>query len=199
MIPPALALVLASNNPHKVREISRIVAPMGLVLKTLADFPELAEPPETSDTFEGNALEKANFVFARTGLPTLADDSGLEVDALGGGPGVHSKRFTPEATAEANNRKLLSELQGVEARGARFVCALALVSARGEACIRGTVEGQIAHAPSGDGGFGYDPLFLPIEAPGKSMAELAPQEKDAISHRGRALIALPEMLKELVG
>jgi XTP/dITP diphosphohydrolase len=199
MSPAATAVVLASNNAHKVREISRIVAPLGLVLKTLADFPALAEPPETSDTFEGNALEKANFVFAHTGLPTLADDSGLEVDALGGGPGVHSKRFTPEATAEANNQKLLAELREVEARDARFVCALALVSARGEACVRGTVEGKIARAPRGDGGFGYDPLFLPKDAPGKSMAELAPQEKDAISHRGRALIGLPGMLDDLVG
>jgi XTP/dITP diphosphohydrolase len=136
-------------------------------------------------------------VFNATGLPCVADDSGLEVDALGGRPGVHSKRYTPEATATANNRKLLVELDGVRDRGARFVCALAVVTAEHEQAWRGTVEGQIATAPSGEHGFGYDPLFLPDAAPGKSMAELAPHEKDAISHRGDALKRLPQVLARL--
>ena len=128
----------------------------------------------------------------------MADDSGLEVDALGGAPGVHSKRFTPEATAASNNRALLEALQGVQDRRARFVCALALVSKLGEEVVRGTVEGEIGHAPRGEGGFGYDPLFLPDDAPGRSMAELSPQEKDNISHRGRAVAHLPNLLADLL-
>lgn len=187
-------VVLASNNAHKVEELGRMLAPMGLRLRPMSDFPALPDPPETGATFEENAVQKARFVFERTGLPCLADDSGLEVDALGGRPGVHSKRFTPEATAASNNARLLAEMQGIDDRRARFVCALALVSARGEAVLRGTVEGQIGHAARGVFGFGYDPLFLPDEAPGRSMAELEPAEKDAISHRGRAARRLPELL-----
>ena len=145
----------------------------------------------------GNALQKARFVFHHTGLPTLADDSGLEVDALGGAPGVHSKRFTPEATAKANNEKLLRVLSGEENRTARFVCALALVTARGEQCKRGTVEGTISLEIRGSQGFGYDPLFLPDEAPGRTMAELTAEEKDAVSHRGNALRLLPGMIAAL--
>jgi len=125
-------LVLASNNAHKVIEVQRVLEPLGYRLKPLADFPEIPDPPETGTTFEANALQKARFVFERTGLPTLADDSGLEVDALGGAPGVYSKRYTPEAIAETNNAKLLRELEGVTERSARFVCALALVTQKGE-------------------------------------------------------------------
>ncbi len=190
-------LVLASNNAHKLEEVSRILEPLGIQVRPLAEFPDLPDPPETADTFEGNALEKARFVFERTGLATIADDSGLEVDALNGAPGVYSKRFTPEATAASNNARLLAELEGIPRRTARFVCALALVTNAGECTVRGTVEGEIGHTLKGEGGFGYDPLFLPNEAPGRAMAELTPTQKDEISHRGRALGALPEMLAAL--
>lgn len=189
--------ILASNNAHKIEEIGRVMAAHGVTLRPLRDFPEVIDPPEDQDTFEGNALQKARFVFNATGLPCVADDSGLEVDALGGRPGVHSKRYTPEATAAANNRKLLVELDGVPDRRARFVCALAVVTAEHEQAWRGTVEGRIGTAPAGDHGFGYDPLFRPDATPGRSMAELAPHEKDAISHRGDALKRLPQVLADL--
>ncbi len=191
-------LVLASNNAHKLEEIGRMLASSGVELLPLSAFPELPEPPETAPDFEGNALQKARFVFERTGLPALADDSGLEVDALGGAPGVYSKRWTPEVSAEANNAKLRREMSGVHERSARFVCALALVSERGERAWRGTVEGQIAQEQRGEQGFGYDPMFLPERAPGKTMAQLSPAEKDAISHRGQALETLPAAIEALL-
>lgn len=191
-------VVLASNNAHKLVEFARILEPMGLRMRPLSDFPELPEPPETAETFEGNALQKARFVFERTGLPCVSDDSGLEVDALGGAPGVRSKRFTPEATAESNNRELLRRMGGEPDRGARFVCALAVVTERGEQVWRGHVEGRIAEAPRGAGGFGYDPIFLPEDTPGRTMAELSGAEKDAISHRGRAAQRLPGALGALL-
>jgi len=189
-------LVLASNNAHKIIEIERVLGPLGFTLRPLRDFPEIPDPPETGQTFEDNALQKAAFVFQHTGLLTLADDSGLEVDALDGAPGVYSKRYTPEAIAETNNAKLLKELDGIQHRQARFVCALALVGTGQQAVWRGCVEGQIATIPRGEKGFGYDPLFLPDERPGHSMAELSGAEKDAISHRGKALISLPTELKK---
>ena len=193
-----MKVVLASNNAHKLEEIGRILTGRGLELVPLSAFPAIPDPPEDQETFEGNALQKARFVFERSGLPALADDSGLEVDALDGGPGVHSKRFTAEAIAPTNNAKLLRVLDGVEVRTARFVCALALVTSSGEDTVRGTVEGCIGHAPRGDKGFGYDPLFLPNATPGRTMAELANAEKDAISHRGDALSRLPPLLDRLL-
>ena len=189
--------VLASNNAHKVEEIARILAPQGISLRPLRDFPDVVDPPETGTTFEANALQKARFVFQATGLPCIADDSGLEVDALNGAPGVHSKRYTPQATAEANNAKLLGALDGVSERGARFVCALAVVTSSGEEVWRGTCEGSIATARAGSNGFGYDPLFLPAEFPGKTMAQLPPSDKDRIGHRGHALERLPAVLNRL--
>lgn len=189
-------LILASNNAHKLAEIDRILGPLGIRVRPLRDFPEIPDPPEEQDSFEGNALQKARFVAQRTGLAVVADDSGLEVDALGGAPGVHSKRYTPEATADANNVRLLQELDGVQDRTARFVCALALVRGEHEQVIRGTVEGRIGRDLQGVGGFGYDPLFWPDDAPGKAMAELSPKEKDAISHRGRAFRRLPGLLAD---
>ena len=192
-------LVLASNNAHKLAEVRAILAPLGVAVRPLSDFPELPEPPEDHDTFEANALQKARFVFARTGLPTVADDSGLAVDALGGAPGVHSKRFSgaSEDVSAANNALLLEKLAGRTDRGARFICAIALVTARGEATARGEVLGSIGTTPSGSGGFGYDPLFWPEDVPGRSMAQLSPEEKNAISHRGRAFRQLPGLLGTL--
>ena len=190
-----MRLLLASTNAHKRTEVAAILAGGPVVLLDLADFPDVPEPPEDGDTFEANALQKARFVFAATGLPTLADDSGLAVDALHGAPGVRSKRFTPAATADANNAHLLALLGDRPDRSARFVCALALVCAAGEATLRGTCEGAIATAPRGAQGFGYDPLFLPAATPGRAMAELSMAEKNAISHRGAALAQLPALLR----
>ncbi|MEY3211572.1 MAG: RdgB/HAM1 family non-canonical purine pyrophosphatase [Pseudomonadota bacterium] len=191
-------LWLASLNAHKAEELGRMLEGHNVEVISLATRPDLGDPPETGATFEENALQKARFVFEAVGEPVLADDSGLEVDALGGAPGVHSKRYTAEATAASNNRALLTALHGVNDRRGRFVCVLALVSALGEEVVRGVVEGQIGHAPRGDGGFGYDPLFLPDDAPGRTMAELSPQEKDSISHRGRAVAHLPNLLADLL-
>lgn len=193
-----MQLVLATRNPHKVDEIRRILAEAGLTgvdLLSLDRWPDLPDAPEDAPDFESNALAKARYVYAHTGLPAVADDSGIEVAALDWGPGVHSKRFTPEGTAATNNLRLLQELEGVTDRRARFRCVLALVGPQGELTASGTVLGVIGHAPRGSGGFGYDPLFWPDEAPGRTMAELAPEEKDAISHRGRAFRQLPALLR----
>ena len=189
-------LLLATRNDHKLTEIRAVFAASNLdvLLDDLRAFPELPELPETGDTFVANALQKARFVYEHTGIAALADDSGLEVDALGGAPGVYSKRFSPESTDAANNRLLLERLAGVTERTARFRCVLALVGPDRERTAEGRCEGTIAMAPSGAGGFGYDPLFLPLDAPGRAMAELTMDEKNAISHRGRALVHLPLML-----
>jgi len=193
MEPPRI-LAVASANAHKLVEIEAILAPLGFAPRGLDAWPDLEDLPETADTFEGNALMKARALFEAKGVLAVADDSGLAVDALGGAPGVHSKRFTPEASAEANNRRLLERLAGIADRRARFVCAVAVAGPGGEATALGTCEGRIALAPRGSGGFGYDPLFLPDETPGWTMAELSAAQKNAISHRGRAFRLLPELL-----
>ena len=189
-----MKLFFATANRHKVTEVEAIVGPMGIELVTLLDHPELGEAPETGNTFEANAIQKARYMYEHMGMPCIADDSGLEVDALDGRPGVHSKRYTPEATGPANNAKLLRELDGVEARGARFRCVLAWVGPDGQRTVEGRCEGQIALEASGTGGFGYDPVFLPAEAPGRSMAQLSMEEKNVISHRGRAFAQLDALL-----
>lgn len=192
-----MRLIFATNNAHKAEEVRALLAGTGIVLETLHAHPEIPEPPETGDTFVANALQKAYFVYERTGTLCVADDSGLEVDALGGAPGVHSKRFSPEATHAANNTLLLKKLSGIAERTARFRCVLALVGDGIEQTVDGRCEGAIATALTGEGGFGYDPIFLPEEAPGRSMAELSMAEKNAISHRGRAFAALPSLLTSL--
>lgn len=189
-----MRLLIATTNPHKAEEIRVLLADRNIDVETLLEHPLIPEPPETGDTFVENALQKARFVFSRTNRLTLADDSGLEVDALDGAPGVRSRRFSPEATHAANNRLLLSRLGDRPDRRARFRCVLAAVSATGEAWVEGVCEGAIATAPSGADGFGYDPLFLPDETPGRTMAELSMQEKNAISHRGQALALLDDLL-----
>jgi XTP/dITP diphosphohydrolase len=190
-------VAVASANAHKIKEISAILAPFGLWIAGLERWPKLGDLEETADTFEGNALQKARALFAHTGLLSVADDSGLEVDALGGLPGVHSKRFTLLATAAANNCELLRRLEGVAERRARFRCAMAVVGPGVERVVEGRCEGSIALCQRGGGGFGYDPLFLPEETPGRSMAELDEPEKNAISHRGRVFSRLPALLREL--
>lgn len=170
----------------------------GLDIRTLEDFGEWPEVEETGGTLEENALLKAKALCRHLGLPALADDSGLLVDALGGRPGVHSSRYAgPEGDAERNMDRLLDELSGVPTsmRTARFVCVLALVRPDGEELFtRGECEGRILEERRGTGGFGYDPVFLP-DGFDRSMAEFTLGEKNAISHRGKALAAMRELLQ----
>ncbi len=194
-----MKVVIATNNKHKVEEIETALDFEGWEFLTLADCEPYPEPVEDADTFEGNALIKARAAHEATGLASLADDSGLAVDALDGAPGVYSARYCGvHGDDDANNAKLLAELEGVsdEKRTARFVCALAFVDEDGaETTAFGTIEGRIAHGLSGEGGFGYDPLFLPDEFGGaKTLAEVSQEEKNAISHRGNALRALKKKL-----
>ena len=192
-----MQVVLATWNTHKVREIREILAGAPFRIICLADLEPMPEAPETGDTFSENALQKAHFVAARTGGVVVADDSGLEVDALGGAPGVHSKRFTPEATSVTNNAHLLDRMRDKTERTARFRCAIAVVHGSEARTADGACEGTILTAPRGEGGFGYDPLFSPEGWAGRSMAEATAEEKNAISHRGRAFRQLPRLLQEL--
>lgn len=188
-------IVLATHNKGKVAEIGAILSNLqpDLEVVGLDAFPEIGDIPETGNTFEANALQKAEAVTRATGLTALADDSGLEVDALHGAPGVMSARYSGEnATDETNNQKLLKALQDVPEgqRRARFKCVLVVLTPEGrKLTAQGTWEGEIARAPRGDGGFGYDPLFVDPEL-GRTSAELSSQEKNARSHRGRALKSL---------
>lgn len=190
--------IIATHNRKKLAELERILAPLGIRAQTAeqAGF-VLDEVEETGTTFEQNARLKAESAMRQTGLPAVADDSGLMVDALGGAPGVYSARYAGEgATDGQRNRKLLRELEQVpeSERTARFVSAVCCAFPDGETvCVRGECEGCIAFAPRGAGGFGYDPLFLVGE---KTYAELSDAEKDAVSHRGRALAALQQALRE---
>lgn len=194
-----MRLVLATRNGHKLAEIAAALAGTGLEVTGLDGIPGLPEDiPESGETFEDNALQKARFVFAVTGTPVLADDSGIEIRALGWAPGVHSKRWTPEATDAANNQRLLDELAGRDDRVGRYRCALAVVAPGPvEGLVDGTCWGVIGAEPLGTGGFGYDPYFWPDERPGVTMAQLTMAEKNAISHRGRALAKLPALLRHL--
>jgi XTP/dITP diphosphohydrolase len=195
-------IVLASNNAKKLAELRRILEPLvpGIEVLGLDDFPSYPEPAETEPTFEGNALIKARACLRATGLPSLADDSGLCVDALNGMPGVLSARWSGVAKDEggdaANNRLLLSQLSDVapEQRTAQFRCAMALCTPDGrEVLEHGEMSGRILAAEHGGGGFGYDPLFA-ADGYDVSTAELPPGEKDRISHRGKALTAMAPVI-----
>jgi XTP/dITP diphosphohydrolase len=200
MAPPTL--VMATRNAGKVRELRDLLQGLGIKLLSLADFPELPEIPEEGATFAANASFKAREVARLTNLPALADDSGLEVAALKGRPGVFSARYAQDRTQPAvpgdadNWRKLLDEMAGVprEERGARFVCEIALALPDGRMyTAQGECGGQIALEPKGEHGFGYDPVFWVPEF-GRTMAELGPEIKNRISHRSSALAALREIL-----
>lgn len=197
-------VVVATGNAHKLVEIRAILETEGirLDLVSMREF-DLTEPVEDGDTFEANALIKARACAARTGLPALADDSGLEVDALGGEPGVWSARYAGEPSDDArNNAKLVAALAEVpmDQRTARFVSVAALVVPGGdEVTVRGTMEGHIVEDARGEHGFGYDPHFVSEAAgDGRTTAEMAPEEKDAISHRGAAFRALAPHVRRLV-
>jgi len=185
-------VVLATRNPGKLRELGRILGSQ-IRLAGLEDFPGAPDVPETGAAFEENALLKARAIAAHTGLAAVADDSGLCVDALNGMPGVLSARWAGgHGDDQANLDLVLTQVADVPdaRRGARFVCAAALVAPGGrEWVVTGTVEGRLIRVPRGSGGFGYDPIFLP-EGSGLTTAEMTPEAKDAISHRGRAFRAL---------
>ena len=182
-----MRLVLSTRNAHKVRELAPLFAPHEV--EPLPDEVEL--PPETGETFAENAIGKARAAAEQTGRPAIADDSGISAEALGGAPGVRSARYAGEdATDEDNLGKLLDEAPA--GSGLAYVCALAFVDPAdgSEHVVEGRCEGTLAAEPRGTGGFGYDPAFVPAEHPDRTMAELAPGEKAAISHRGRAARAL---------
>lgn len=193
---PTAALVLSTRNPHKVREMRRLLAPAGISVEPLPDEVEL--PPEDGETFAENALGKARAAARGTGRPAIADDSGIEARALGGAPGVRSARYAgPDAGDEENLAKLLREAPADSPL--RYVCALAFVDpvAGEERVFYGECRGRLAEQPRGAGGFGYDPAFLPEgDGQNRTMAELSDPEKDAISHRGHAVRALVQWLRE---
>ena len=190
---------VATGNPGKLREFREILSPLGYDVQGLEDFPGITIV-EDGETFEANALIKANTIMNQTGSPAIADDSGLVVDALGGRPGVHSARYAgvdgPEQDA-ANRNLLLKELSGIPdpERSARFVCALAYCVPQQEPLIfRGTFEGAIGYEERGETGFGYDSIFL-VQNDHRTSAELSPKEKNAISHRGEALAQFIDYIK----
>jgi XTP/dITP diphosphohydrolase len=202
---------VATRSTHKLRELGELLDLDGIELVSLDDLGVQGEPVEDGLTFETNALIKARFAARATGLPALADDSGLEVDALDGGPGVRTRRYAgPTATDAENNAKLLAAIDHLppERRGARYVCALALAlpaAAGGRARLRevtrrGSCRGRIAAVPKGHGGFGYDPIFEPLAEPpgGRTFGEYAPADKNRISHRARAARAMAPILERLV-
>ena len=180
-------LVLASRNQHKIEEMQSMLAKLGIEVLSALDFPELEEVDEDQPTLEGNALKKARYVHEETGIPALSDDTGLEVDALNGAPGVYSARYAGEdASYQDNVLKLLKELGATENRVARFRTVVALVTGEAEHTFEGKVEGEILNEQKGVGGFGYDPVFQP-EGYELTFAELDSAEKNRISHRGRAI------------
>jgi XTP/dITP diphosphohydrolase len=179
-------LILCTGNAGKIEEL-RALLPGHIALLSLADVQLPKDLPETGVTLEANALQKARFVYERTGLPCVADDTGLEVQALGGAPGVYSARYAGESRdAQANMAKLLEELSGKGDRSARFRTVLALVTDQGEKTFEGTVEGTIGTIRKGTNGFGYDPIFIP-QGCSETFAELDPAIKNSMSHRGRAV------------
>ena len=191
---------MATNNAHKLEEVRQILGNEFLV-KGLAEIGCHEDIPETSDTLEGNALQKARYVHDHYGVDCFADDTGLEVTALEGAPGVYTARFGAmngygeSHDAEANIQCLLDKLEEAEDRSARFRTVVALVKNGEEHLFEGIVEGEILTQKVGEGGFGYDPVFAPIEANGMAFAQMAAKEKNAISHRGRAITKLVEFLK----
>lgn len=191
-------VALATKNAGKVREIAAIIAESSIQL--IGPDPSWTPPPEDDETYLGNALEKARSLVAAMGIPCLADDSGIEVDALGGRPGPRSARFAGECATDAQNlAQLINALGDLpdEQRTARYRCVAVLVTPDGDERIaEATVEGRIISEPRGSGGFGYDPGFVAV-GEARTMAELTPQEKDAISHRGKAFRALIPALRAL--
>ena len=197
---PETTVVVATGNAHKVTEIEAILAPVmpGVTFYALGELGDFPDPVENGDTFTENAVIKAQAALDETGLPAVADDSGLVVDALGGEPGIMSARWAGVHGDDArNNAKMMREMEGVpdERRTARFHSSVVLIRPDGSVVTgEGDCEGRIGHEPEGENGFGYDPLFWPDDTPGRSMAQLVPAEKNAISHRFHALQELARQL-----
>jgi XTP/dITP diphosphohydrolase len=193
-------VVLATRNRHKVEELAALLGDMGITIRTLDEFPDAPDVVEDGDTCEANAIKKARAIAEFTGLPAVADDTGLEVDALGGRPGVHAARYAGEdATYEDNCQKLLRELRGVprEQRTARFLTVAAIALPLGGVRVaQGTLDGVIAEEASGTLGFGYDPVFLVPEL-GKTLAQLPADQKNRISHRAKAFTQAKDLLREM--
>lgn len=188
-------IVFATNNKNKLREIREIM-PQNIEVMSLTDIHCEADIPETAETLEGNALIKAHYVYDRYGLDCFADDTGLEVDALGGGPGVHTARYAGEdQNPLANTKKLLKEMRGKTNRQARFRTVIALIEHGEEHLFEGKVDGEISLLPRGEKGFGYDPVFIP-EKSGQTFAEMGEERKNQISHRARAVAALLNYLQQ---
>lgn len=193
-------LVLATRNRHKADELTALLGDRGITIRTLDEFPDAPDVIEDGETCEANAAKKARAIAEFTGLPAVADDTGLEVDALGGRPGVYAARYAGEdATYEDNCRKLLRELTGVpyERRTARFLTVAAIALPSGQVrTAQGTLDGMIAEEASGTLGFGYDPVFLVPEL-GKTLAQLSADQKNRISHRAKAFTQAKDLLREM--
>ena len=188
-------LLLASANPHKIEELQQMLEPLDIEVIGSKAYPHAEEVIEDQPDLEGNALKKARYWYHLTGIPALSDDTGLEVDALNGAPGVYSARYAGEnATYAENVEKLLRELAGKSNRNARFRTVVAFVSEEGEKLFDGVCSGVITDEPKGEKGFGYDPLFLP-DGYSETFAELSSEEKNRISHRGRALARFLDMVQ----
>jgi len=186
--------VFATNNEHKLRELRQILNGE-FVLLSLNDIGCNEEIPETGTTLEFNASQKSHYIWEKYGIDCFADDTGLEIKALNNEPGVYSARYAGEAkSSEANIQKVLEKMKDIEDRRARFRCVFSLIMDGEETQFEGIVEGEILHEKEGNGGFGYDPIFKPLEYQ-KSFASLSPDEKNRISHRGRAVQKLVEFLK----
>ena len=191
-----MKILFATANRGKLREAAEVLGP-GFEIVSPLDLGITEDIPETGSTLQENSLQKAQYIFDRTGLPCFADDTGLEVDALGGAPGIYSARYAgPGHDSEANMDKLLTELSRLENRGARFRTVVTLILADGQPrFFEGSCEGSIARERHGTGGFGYDPVFLPDAYPGRTLAEVSEEEKNAVSHRGKAIRAMAEWLR----
>ncbi|MBQ3249450.1 MAG: non-canonical purine NTP diphosphatase [Alistipes sp.] len=190
-----MKIVFATNNAHKIAEVKAVLGE-GYELVTLKEVGITEDIPETGATLDENASLKARYVYNRTGLDCFADDTGLEVEALNGAPGVHSARYATDGhDFKVNNHKLLHELQGADNRRARFRTVISLIRGGVEQHVEGIVEGTIAREESGAEGFGYDPLFIPT-GHDRSFAEMSAEEKNAISHRGRAVAKLAAILQK---
>ncbi|MDE6140051.1 MAG: RdgB/HAM1 family non-canonical purine NTP pyrophosphatase [Alistipes sp.] len=192
-----MKIIFATNNSHKLAEVEAVLGE-GFALSTPREHGITEEIPEEQPTLEGNASQKSHYIYARTGCDCFADDTGLEVEALNGAPGVHSARYATDGhDFAANNRRLLEELQGAASRRARFRTVISLIVDGEEHLFEGVVEGHIALGEAGCGGFGYDPLFVP-DGCDCTFAEMAAEQKNAISHRGRAVAKLVEFLHNRV-
>lgn len=189
-------IFLASGNPHKIEELKQMIEPLGIELKSTLDFPDAHEVVEDQPDLEGNALKKARYWFNETGIPSLADDTGLEVDALNGAPGVYSARYAGEnVTYDDNVEKLLREMDEESDRKARFRTVIAFLDGSDEHLFEGICEGEITTQRKGEKGFGYDPVFQPLGYD-QTFAELSSEEKNKISHRGLAFQKFLAYLKD---